>query len=42
MLSQLFSVDDGYSIHNMAKVDKWMTDLEKDDMPKKVAPAMFE
>ena len=29
-------------IHDIAKINKMMTDLEKDNVPKKVAPAMFD
>ena len=35
---KLLSIDDSYFLHNMAKVEKLMTDLRKDEVPKKVEP----
>ena len=33
---KLFSIDDSYFVPDMAKVEKLMTDLRKDEVPKKV------
>ena len=35
-LVKLFSIDDSYFVPDMAKVEKLMTDLRKDEVPKKV------
>ena len=35
---KLFSIDDSYFMHDMAKVEKLMAELEKDEIPKKVEP----
>ena len=35
-LVKLFSIDDSYFVPDMAKVEKLMPDLRKDEVPKKV------
>ena len=35
-LVKLFSIDDSYFVPDMVKVEKLMTDLRKDEVPKKV------
>ena len=37
-LVKLFSIEDSYFMDDMAKVEKLMTELKKDEMPKKVEP----
>ena len=35
-LVKLFSIDDSYFVPDIVKVEKLMTDLRKDEVPKKV------
>ena len=37
-LVKLFSIDDSYYMQDMAKVEKLLADLKKDEVPKKVEP----
>ena len=37
-LVKLFSIEDSYYVHDMAKVEQLMMDLRKDEVPKKVEP----
>ena len=37
-LVKLFSIDDSYFIQDMAKVEKLVADLRKEEVPKKIEP----
>ena len=41
-LVKLFSIDDSYFMHDMAKVEKLMADLRKEEVPKKVEPIKLQ
>ena len=41
-LVKLFSIEDSYFMHDMVKVEKLMTDLKQDKLPKRVEPTKLQ